>query len=102
MTEQAEMIPIVKSLIGRDTGNVYLVFMQEGDFYFLCDGKKRTPVNAKKKRKKHVRQIGEIPRKSAQWLDGSPLRQTEKICAEIRKAIAEWTEAQSSTKEKMK
>jgi len=96
------MIPIVKSLTGRDTGNVYLVFKKEGDFFFLCDGKKRTPVNAKKKRKKHVRQIGEIPRESAQWPDGLPLRQTDKICAEIRKAIAEWTYAQSSTKEKMK
>ena len=101
-TDPEEMIPIVKSLIGRDAGNVYLVLRQEGDFYFLCDGKKRSPTNAKKKRKKHVRQIGEIPRESAQWPDGSPHRQTDTICADIRKSITEWTEAQSSTKEKIR
>ena len=90
-TDKVETIPIVKSLRGRDAGNTYVVYKQEGDFYFLCDGKKRSPESAKKKRKKHVRQIGEVPRESAQWLDGLPIRQTDKICAEIRKAIAEWT-----------
>lgn len=102
MADQAEMIPVVESLAGRDTGKLYLVKEEAGDFFFLCDGKKRTPVNPKKKRKKHVRQIGEIPRGSSQWPEGFPLRQTDKTCAGIRKAIITWTEAQSRTKEKKK
>jgi len=48
----------VEALCGNDKGKCFFVLGSEEDFYFLCDGKKRTIEIPKKKRKKHVKEIG--------------------------------------------
>ena len=52
---------VVISLCGNDKGKRFLVIAEEDDFYFLCDGKKRTIEKPKKKRKRHVEKIGFCP-----------------------------------------
>lgn len=46
---------IVKSMAGHDSGNLFLVLRQEGDYVLLADGKRRKIEKPKRKKCKHVR-----------------------------------------------
>ena len=45
---------IVKSMAGHDSGNLFLVLRQEGDYVLLADGKRRKIEKPKRKKCKHV------------------------------------------------
>lgn len=49
---------IVLSLAGRDRGQLYFVFKDEGEFVQLVNGKGRKLATPKRKRKKHLRCVG--------------------------------------------
>ena len=75
---------IVRSVAGRDTGNLFFVLATEGDFLLLADGKQRRLENPKRKRRKHVAPVGE-----SHSLVAEKIRSSEKITnSELRKAIA--------------
>ena len=75
---------IVKSIAGRDTGELFFVLATEGDFLLLANGKRRRVENPKRKRCKHVVLISNSDSPLAQRL-----RSNEKITnSELRKAIA--------------
>ena len=75
---------IVKSLCGRDEGSLYFVLSAEEDFLLLADGKHRRLENPKRKRKKHVALVDNVPNAVAERI-----RSNEKITnSELRKAIA--------------
>ncbi len=44
---------------GHDRDTAYVIVREEGDFVYLCDGRKRGMAHPKKKRKKHVRIHGD-------------------------------------------
>ena len=45
---------IVKSIAGRDAGDLFFVLASEEDFLLLADGKRRRVEQPKRKRRKHV------------------------------------------------
>lgn len=45
----------VKSIAGRDAGNIYVIFQADTEYVYLVDGKIRTILRPKKKKKKHVK-----------------------------------------------
>ena len=75
---------IVKSIAGRDAGDLFFVIAAEGDFLLLADGKRRRVEQPKRKRTKHVVLVGECDAPVAR-----KIRSSEKITnSELRRAIA--------------
>ena len=75
---------IVKSIAGRDAGDLFFVLETQGDFLLLADGKRRKLETPKRKRRKHVVLVAQSDVPVA-W----KIRSSEKITnSELRKAIA--------------
>ena len=75
---------IVKSIAGRDAGDLFFVLDTEGDFLLLADGKRRRVESPKRKRRKHVILVPQSDTPLA-----GKIRSNEKITnSELRKAIA--------------
>ena len=75
---------IVKSIAGRDEGDLFFVLHAEGDFLLLADGKRRKVEHPKRKRLKHVAFVAESDASVA-----DKIRSNAKITnSELRKAIA--------------
>ena len=75
---------IVKSIAGRDAGDLFFVLETQGDFLLLADGKRRRIESPKRKRVKHVAFVAQSDVPVA-W----KIRSSEKITnSELRKAIA--------------
>lgn len=51
---------VVQSIAGHDSGRIYLVLRLDGRFAWLADGVVRTVARPKRKRVRHVRQLGRI------------------------------------------
>ena len=52
---------LARSKAGHDAKTLYLVCRTEGDFVYLCDGRLRKFDNPKKKNKKHIQIVRQIP-----------------------------------------
>ena len=75
---------IVKSIAGRDAGDLFFVLETEGDFLLLADGKRRRVESPKRKKRKHVSFLGE-----SHSVVAEKIRSGEKITnSELRKALA--------------
>lgn len=75
---------IVKSIAGRDAGQLFFVLKQEQDFLWLADGKRRKLENPKRKRCKHT-----VMCKGMESPASQKIANGEKITNnELRKAIA--------------
>ncbi len=72
------------SRAGHDKGRMYIIVKEEGDFFYLVDGKVRKLDGPKKKRKKHLQIVGTGIDKSL----AEKLKSRETVCdEEIRLAI---------------
>ena len=75
---------IVKSIAGRDEGDLFFVLAKQEDFLLLADGKRRRIESPKRKRVKHVAFVAQSDSVVAE-----KIRSNEKITnSELRKAIA--------------
>ena len=75
---------IVKSIAGRDAGDLFFVLETEGDFLLLADGKRRRVESPKRKKRKHVSFLGE-----SHSVVAEKIRSGAKVTnSELRKAIA--------------
>ena len=70
---------LAKSLAGHDQNQVYVIIREEADCVFLCDGKRRTLENLKKKKKKHVQLIRRITPELAEKLTNGTVIYNEDI-----------------------
>ena len=78
---------IVKSIAGRDAGDLFFVLASEGDFLLLADGKRRRVEQPKRKRRKHVMLVAQSDAPVAR-----KIRDSEKITnSELRRAIAAYS-----------
>lgn len=77
------------SLAGHDKNNLYLVCGVGDTCVYLCDGKTRGVQNPKKKNRKHIQIIREIPCELKSW-DGKSLRNEE-----IRAILKKYEEVQN-------
>ena len=53
------VLPIVRSLAGRDKDELFCVVGAEGAYLFLCDGKRRRAERPKRKKAIHTAPAGE-------------------------------------------
>lgn len=83
-------VPVVRSLAGRDKGEIYVIVGRDDFFFELSDGKKRPLQHTKKKRIRHADVVGTIPADLAEWLREAPKRPAGVKDAEIRKALISW------------
>ena len=76
---------IVKSIAGRDAGDLFFVLAAEGDFLLLADGKRRRVESPKRKRRKHVVLVPQSETPLAM-----KIRSNEKITnSELRRTLAQ-------------
>ena len=57
MEEQYQLHLLAESRAGHDTGKIYVVVGEDGDFVYLSDGRLKTLQKCKKKNRKHVQLI---------------------------------------------
>ena len=75
---------IVRSIAGRDEGDLFFVLATQEDFLLLADGKRRRIESPKRKRVKHVAFVAQSDSVVAERI-----RSNEKITnSELRKALA--------------
>jgi ribosomal protein L14E/L6E/L27E len=98
--DETDGVPVVSSLTGRDKDRKYVIVCKDESFVYLSDGKFRSLDRTKKKRGKHVRLAGSIPREHAVWLEEKPKRPIEVRNSELRKALATWDREHSLEGEK--
>ena len=48
---------IATSKAGHDKDTIYVIVNEDSEYFYLCDGRGKTPEKPKKKRKKHVQLI---------------------------------------------
>ena len=71
----------VLSTCGHDEGRIYLVLSSSGSFLYLTDGDKHSPEKPKKKRRKHVRLLGDP-------IEQEPISEIERYrCTEEKNAV---------------
>ena len=78
---------IAVSLAGRDKGTYYVVAAVDGEYAYICDGKRKKADNLKKKKKKHLKVIGRCENNfDINLLGTAPLNKI--IKQEIRNSIS--------------
>ena len=88
-----EKADIIRSLAGRDEGQLFFVLCTDGEYALLADGKRRKLENPKKKKLKHLCLDGVTDSGTAEKLrKGGHITNSE-----LRRAIAEY--AASAAKE---
>ncbi len=71
-------IKLARSMSGHDRGEIFVILKEETDFVFLADGVRRTVEKPKKKNRKHIRLICDIPADAAELLSpDTDLKNTE-------------------------
>ena len=74
---------LAKSLAGHDKGKVYVIINIEETMVYLADGENRTLDKLKKKKKKHIQIIKNVPEEVAECYNDMEALKDEMI----RKAI---------------
>lgn len=77
---------VVISRCGHDAGRIYVVISEKDRFLNLCEGRLRSIDKPKKKRRSHVRPLGQI-QNAGEWLQTMAALPTEMQNSEIRKEI---------------
>lgn len=87
--DRYEVGMLAVSRAGHDRGRVYAIVGEEQDYVYLCDGKGR-PVDApKKKNKKHIQLIRQIPPELASCARAGEAFGNEAVSVAIRRYIKE-------------
>lgn len=86
MKQETRIGELVQSVAGHDKGDYFLVTRKEGDFVYLCDGKRRKATECKKKKQKHIIALGRY----CPWVETEPERvNNTSVRAAIRQLLAE-------------
>lgn len=79
------------SKAGRDKGQMYIIIKEEGDFFYLADGKIRGMENPKKKRKKHLQLVKKDTDKIlAEKLKNGHIIYNEEVRFSIKNRMKNW------------
>lgn len=58
-----------KSLAGHDKNHIYVIYKEEKEFFYLVNGSTKTIREPKKKNKKHVQIIKNLPKEVKDMVD---------------------------------
>lgn len=77
---------IVRSIAGRDKGDLFIVLSREGDYAYLANGELRKVDRPKKKKLKHLQGSNSV----SEFIQNK-LQTTGKVTnSEVRKALSEF------------
>lgn len=77
---------IVRSIAGRDMGDLFIVLAREGDYAYLANGELRKVDRPKKKKLKHLQGTSSV----SEFIQNK-LKASGKVTnAEVRKALSEF------------
>ncbi|MEE1014003.1 MAG: KOW domain-containing RNA-binding protein [Clostridia bacterium] len=86
MKQNIHIGELVQSIAGHDKGDYFLVIRREGEYLYLCDGKRRKATSCKKKKQKHMIGSGRV----CPWVETQPERvNNTSVKAAIRQLLAE-------------
>ena len=77
---------IVRSIAGRDKGDLFIVLSREGDFAYLANGELRKVDRPKKKKLKHLQGTNSV----SEFIHGKLNTQGKVTNSEVRKALSEF------------
>ena len=66
----AKMLAVSKA--GHDKDRVYVVLEDDGQYCWLCDGKRKLLENPKKKKFMHLQIIKKVPAELTDWMEKMP------------------------------
>lgn len=75
---------LAKSKAGHDKGKLYVIMETDEDFVYLSDGRLRTLKKLKKKRRKHIQIIFQIPKVLSELMESGQEIQNEHIKRAIK------------------
>ena len=78
---------LAESLSGHDKGQVYVVWNEDESFVCLTDGRIRTIDNTKRKTRKHIREIRDLPDEVCRLLEPEKIHDTE-----VKRALKLWNQ----------
>ena len=80
---------VVRSIAGRDKGDLFIVISHEGDYAYLANGELRKVDRPKKKKLKHLQ-----PSRTVSEFIKNKLETAGKVTnSEVRKALSEYDES---------
>lgn len=80
---------VVRSIAGRDKGDLFIVISREGDYAYLANGELRKVDRPKKKKLKHLQ-----PSSTVSGFIKNKLETAGKVTnSEVRKALSEYDES---------
>lgn len=80
---------VVRSIAGRDKGDLFIVISREGDYAYLANGELRKVDRPKKKKLKHLQ-----PSYAVSEFIQNKLETAGKVTnSEVRKALSEYNES---------
>ncbi len=80
---------VVRSIAGRDKGDLFIVISREGDYAYLANGELRKVDRPKKKKLKHLQ-----PSRTVSEFIKNKLETAGKVTnSEVRKALSEYDES---------
>ncbi|MDR0906208.1 MAG: KOW domain-containing RNA-binding protein [Oscillospiraceae bacterium] len=92
--QNTEVADIVRSLNGRDAGDLFFVTAIDGEYVLLADGRGRRIEKPKRKKIKHTERVGQSASRAVE-----KLRSGEKVTnAELRRAISDFAGGDAETK----
>lgn len=77
---------IVRSIAGRDKGDLFIVLLREGDFVYLANGELRKVDHPKKKKLKHLQGTNSV----SDFVSNKLATAGKVTNSEVRKALAEF------------
>ncbi|MCI8403677.1 MAG: RNA-binding protein [Clostridia bacterium] len=78
---------IVRSIAGRDKGDLFVVLSREGNFAYLANGELRKVDRPKKKKLKHIQGTKSV----SEFISGKLNTQGKVTNSEVRKALSEFS-----------
>ncbi len=77
---------VVRSIAGRDKGDLFIVLLREGNFVYLANGELRKVDRPKKKKLKHLQGTNSV----SEFIQNKLSIQGKVTNSEVRKALAEF------------
>ncbi len=84
------MSMLAKSLSGHDKGQYYVIVREEKEYVYLADGRNRSVLAPKKKNRKHIQIVKNLPEELRDLIT-QPLSDTE-----VKRVLKLWRKSQDA------
>lgn len=82
------MRKLARSLSGHDKGQYYVIMSEDESYVYLADGRIKTIDEPKRKNRKHIQEIRNLPREVSDLLEPEKIRDDE-----VKRALKLWSKS---------